>query len=339
MLSIGSATFVHSTELKLYIWEDYISQELLDNFQKETGIEIQQVFYDSDKTRSEIVASSAGEQFDIVLMDNIAAQIFGKNNRTLAVNKSEIPNFSYIDKQWQESCGNFGVPYFYGTVGLVYDKRRYAEAPDSWRHLLQPEPEHKGHVTMIEDLVDTLLPALIYLGHNVNTESESELKEAYSLLQKQAPFVLNYKYVVSNVKASAGEQRIDIALSYSGDQYVLNEATQSENWAYVIPKEGSTVWVDCLSITSWSKKRAEALKFLNYLTDPKNAALNTEQIYSATPISAAKQFMSKEAAEDPELFLPEDLLKRMQQYRILSDNTMRQRGRILDTLIKRHETQ
>jgi spermidine/putrescine transport system substrate-binding protein len=339
VLAVGFAVSVHSADLKMYIWEDYISQELIDRFKEETGISVQQVHYDSDKTRDEIVASSRGKQFDIVLIDSIATQIFGKNNQLLAINKTEIPNYSHIDTQWQESCGNFGVPYFYGTVGILYDTQRYTEAPDSWKDLLEPESEHKGYVVMLEDLVDTIIPALLYLGYNINSENENELKAAYSLLEKQVPFVLNYKYALSNLKASGGKQRIDIALGYSGDQYSLNDATNSKNWDYVIPKEGSAVWVDCLSIPAWSEKRQEALKFINFLSDSKNAALNTEDIYYATPISAAKSFMSEEAAADPQLFLPEDLLKRLQPYRILSDNNMRQRGRIINALLKRHEAQ
>lgn len=93
-----------------------------------------------------------------------------------------------------------------------------------------------------------------------------------------------------------------------------------------------------MSVTAWSENYAEANEFLNYINDPKIAAQNTESIYNASPISGVKEFMSDEAATDPELFLPEEVLRNGQKYRILSDNNLRQRGRILTTLLKRHET-
>lgn len=339
LLFAGSVATLYSTELTLYIWDEYISAEVLNSFREKTGITVNLVHFDSDKTRDEVVASARGKQFDIVLFDSVSAQIFGKNNQLLALNTSEIPNFSHIDKRWQESCGNFGVPYFYGTVGLVYDRTRYTEPPQSWGDLLWPKKDHRGQVVMVEDLADTLLPALLYLGYSINSENESELRAAYNILQKQTPAVLNYTYALTNIKAAGESRRMDLALAYSGDQYTINEATGTESWAYVIPREGTAIWMDCLSVTAWSKNRKEALDFLNYLNDPQIAGENAEAIYGATPISAARKFMSKAMADDAELFPTEEILQQGQMYRILSDNNMRQRGRILDTLLKIHASQ
>jgi spermidine/putrescine transport system substrate-binding protein len=339
-IAICSELHAQSTpkELTLYIWEDYISPKVIENFTKTTGIEIQQVRFDSDKTRDGIVASERGKQFDLVLFGNVSVQIFGKNNKLTAITKSDIPNLSHIDRRWQESCGNFGVPYFYGTVGLLYDKRFYPKAPDSWKDLLEPTKEHWGHIVMVEDLVDTLAPALLYLGQNINSEKEETLKTVFALMKNQAPAVLNYQYVLTNAKAAEKGKEIHLALGYSGDQYTLNEHTGSDNWQYVIPKEGTAIWMDCLAITAWSKKQKEARDFINYLLDPKIAAKNAVDVYNATPISETKAFMSQEQAEDPQLFVPEQILQNGQEYRILSDNNMRLRGRIIDSLLKLNET-
>jgi len=327
-------------ELNLYIWDDYISRDVVQKFEETTGLTVKQVNFDSDKTRDETMASASGRKFDIVLMDNVAVQIFGKNNQLLAINGNDVPHLNNIDPQWRESCGNFGVPYFWGTTGIVYDKTKYPDVPpDSWRDLLQPKSPHQGHVCMIEDLSDTLVPALIYLGYNINTENKQELKNAYELLRGQVPSVLNYTYALTNVKLADKERQMDIAFAYSGDQYALNEESGTENWEYVIPREGTTIWMDCLAITAWSDKKEDGLRFLNYLLEPKVAAMNTEEIYNGTPISAIKEFLPAESRNDPALFLSEDIRSKAQVYRILSDNSLRQRGRIIDTLRKRHEAQ
>jgi len=328
------------TELNLYIWDDYISRDVVRTFAENTGVTINQVNFDSDKTRDETMASASGRKFDLVLIDSVAAQIFGKNNQLLAINGNDVPSVQNIDPQWRESCGNFGVPYFWGTTGMVYDKTKYPDVPpDSWRDLLQPRRPHQGHVCMIEDLSDTLVPALIYLGYSINTENTQELKNAYELLRGQVPSVLNYTYAVTNVKFAAKDTPMHIAFAYSGDQYALNEESGTENWEYVIPREGTTIWVDCLAITAWSDNKEDGLKFLNYLLEPKVAAINTEEIYNGTPISAIKEFLPAELRNDPALFLSDEIRSKAQVYRILSDNSLRQRGRIIDTLLKRHEAQ
>lgn len=340
MWVIAAAGYSQARDLTLYIWDEYIADSILQDFEKKTGITVRQVYFDSDKNRDEIIASASGKQFDVILFDSISAQIFGKNNHLAAITESSIPNLANVDTRWQESCGNFGVPYFWGTVGLVYDKSRYPDSPPtSWLELLKPSPEHQGHVAMIEDLSDTLVPALIYLGFNINTENKEELRAAYELLREQVPYVLNYTYALTNVKLDDDKNRMDLALAYSGDEYALNEASGSEKWEYVIPKEGTSLWVDCLTINAVSQKRKEAELFLNFMLDAQVAAVNTEEVYNGTPISSTREYMSDEAKDDPELFLSPEVMAKTQMYRILSDNSLRQRARIVDTLLKRHEAQ
>ncbi|WP_163337789.1 spermidine/putrescine ABC transporter substrate-binding protein [Desulfopila sp. IMCC35008] len=335
----GSLPLLAAPELTIYTWEDYFASQVLENFTNKTGIQIKQEYFDSDQVRDETIATMNNDRFDLVIFDNVAAQIFGKNNRLSSISKSDVPNLKYLDLKWQESCGNFGMPYFYGTIGIVYDKTKYAKTPDSWKHLLQPAKNHSGHVVMVEDMNDTLAPALLYLGYNINTEKKSELKEAYTLLQNQVPHVLNYKFVLTNMKVVDQDKAMHIAFAYSGDQYTLNDTSGTENWQYIIPREGTAVWIDCLTIPTNSQNKKEALQLLNYLADPKVNALNTEEIYSMTPFSEARQYMSEEAASDPELFPEEGALKNLQRYRILSDENIRLRRRIFDSLLKQHETQ
>jgi spermidine/putrescine transport system substrate-binding protein len=328
-----------ASELTLYIWEEYISDQVLENFTEKTGIQVNKEYFDSDQVRDETIASLNNDRFDLVIFDSISAQIFGKNNRLSSIGTIDVPNLKHLDHRWQESCGNFGMPYFYGTVGIVYDITKYTKAPNSWKNLLQPSKEHSGHVVMVEDMTDVLIPPLLYLGHNINAEKEEELKEAYKLLQEQMPHVLNYKYALTNIKVNDKDKAMHIALAFSGDQYALNSASETENWQYSIPKEGTAIWVDCMSIPSNSRHKDEAYLLLNYLADPKIAAINTEEIYAATPFGEAREYMSDEAASDTELFPAANVFKDAQMYRILSDKNIRLRRRIFDALMKQHEAQ
>ncbi|MFT5699204.1 MAG: spermidine/putrescine transport system substrate-binding protein [Desulforhopalus sp.] len=329
----------YATELTIYIWEDYLSEKVIENFTKETGISIKQVHFDSDQTRDEVVASTGGEKFDLVIFDAVSGMIFGKNDHLLGISKSLIPNITNIDKRWKESCGNFGVPYSYGTVGILYDKTK-TTPPKSWSDLLNPSKEHQGHIGMIKDMTDTLIPALLYLGYNLNSEKEVELKKAYELLRQQVKFVSSYDYAISAIQSTDEIKKdIHLALGFSGDQYTLNELSGTENWEYVIPQEGTALWVDCMAIPRKSENQKEALAFLNYLYTPQAAADTTEDLYIPTAISAARELLSEETANDADIFPSEEQLSNAQMYRILSDSNLQQRRRILDALIKQHEAQ
>lgn len=340
LLIIFVLSSADATELTIYIWEDYIADKVLGDFAKETGVKVKQVHFDSDQTRDEVFASTGGERFDLVMFGAVSGMIFGKNDHLLGITESIVPNINNIDKRWQESCGNFGVPYSYGTVGILYDTTKNASPPNSWADLLVPSKEHQGHVGMIKDMTDTLIPPLLYLGYNINSEKESELKKAYELLQQQVPYVSSYDYVLTAVQEKgSGKKDIHLALGFSGDQYTLNDLTGTENWSYVIPREGTALWVDCISIPRKSANQKNALAFLNYLSAPQVAAENSEDTYFPTTVSAARKLMSKEAANDTNLFPAEEELSNAQMYRVLSDSNLQLRRRILDSLVKRHEAQ
>ncbi len=326
-------------ELTIYIWEDFIADQVIESFVKETGIQVKQVHFDSDQTRDEVFASTQGEKFDLVVFDAVSGMIFGKNDLLLGITESIVPTIKNIDKRWKESCGNFGVPYFYGTVGLLYDKTKYPSPPNSWGDLLKPSKEHQGHVGMIKDMTDTLVPPLLYLGYNLNTEKEEELRKAYELLLQQVPYVSSYDYALTAIQAKGEKNNMHIALGFSSDEYTLNDLTGTENWSYVIPREGTALWVDCMAIPRKSVNQKNALAFLNYLSIPKVAAINTEDAYLPTPISAARELLPEETASDTDLFPTEEQLNNAQMYRILSDSNLQLRRRMLDTLIKQHEAQ
>lgn len=338
LMTICVLNSASANELIVYTWEDYLSEAVIEGFEKETGLQVKQVYFDSDQTRDQVFASTKGSQFDIVLFDSVAGMIFGKNDHLQAISQSTVPNIKNVDKQWQESCGNFGLPYYYGTVGLLYDTTQYDSPPDSWADLLTPPEEHQGHIGMIKDMTDILIPPLISLGYNINSEKESELKEAFRLLQQQLPSVSLYEYSLTAIRSNS-TKKIHIAIGFSGDQYTLNEETGTENWVYVIPKEGTALWVDCFTVPRGAKNKKNALAFLNYISTIEIAAENTEEIYTSSTISGIRKFLPEEVANDSDLFPSKDFLENAQMYRILSDSTLLLRRRILDALIKQHEAQ
>ncbi|MGY8870773.1 MAG: polyamine ABC transporter substrate-binding protein [Pseudomonadales bacterium] len=331
------SSVVFSDELKVYIWEDYISQELLDKWEEKTGHKVNLVFYDSDESRDEVLGSGNGKGFDLAVFDSISAQLFGKNNKLLALSPGNVPSLIDTDPHWKESCGNFGLPYLWGSLGIIYNKEKVIPAPTSWRHLLYPEQKYQGHVVMVEDAIDTLVAPLLLEGKSINTEDKSELQAAFTHLKNQAPSLLGYGYALTYEKQNEGQMYM--ALGYSGDQLSLNEMSQSEAWGFVYPKEGTAIWMDCFSVMKWSSKKELALEFIEFINQPSNAALNSEWLGLATPNKRALKQLPEDVLSDTNIYPTKEIINNSHSYRIISDANMTQRHRIINAAKKYSDSQ
>lgn len=325
--------------LTIYNWEDYLSPAVVQAWEQQTGHTIKQVYYDSDETRDEVMGLDSGQTFDIVLFDNYSVQLFGKNDRLVAVSPTQLPSLKYIAPDRQESCGNFGLPYVWGTLGIVYNKQKVQPPPASWADLLMPDKAHHGHIVMLEDSVDTLLPALLYQGHSLNSEDQQELQEAFKLLQSQSGKVLKYGYHLAFAEESGVSDTLHMALGYSGDQYSLNDAQGRDDWDYVIPREGTVIWVDCMAVMAKSANKALAFSFLEFINQPERAALTSEDLGVATANQAAIAYLPKLLVQDKTVYPDAKTLANSHYYRILSDENMTLRSRIVAAIIKQHDSE
>ena len=327
-----AAGLCHADQLVLLTWDDYISQDVLQAFEYETGHEVKVAAYDGNDQRDSILTSRAIDQFDLVVIDNVAAQIFGKSNRLSAIEGDADGLWSFIDSRWQESCGNFGVPYHWGTVGIAYREDKLDHVPNSWQHLLDPPESLKGHVGMHLDRVDTLLPALKTLGISMNTSSQDDLKKAYQILEQQRPDVLAYQYPITYQTLAVDKNQLYLTLAYSGDQTSLNKTVEGEPWAFVIPQEGTGIWVDCMSIVESSSKKQIAKAFIRFINRPEMAAMNSNYVWVASPNKVATPFLDSGLLADEAVYPRQSILDKSESYRILSDNNTHQRLRIIRAL-------
>lgn len=326
-----------SDELKIYIWEEYISPELIDKWEEKTGHKVNLVFYDSDESRDEVLGSGNGKDFDLAVFDSVSAQLFGKNNKLLALSPGNVPSLIDTDPHWKESCGNFGLPYLWGSLGIIYNKDKVVPAPTSWRHLLYPEQKYKGHVVMVEDAIDTLVAPLLLEGKSISTQDKSELKAAFMHLKNQAPSLLGYGYALTYEKQSEGS--VYMALGYSGDQVTLNEMSESEVWEFVSPIEGTAIWMDCFSIMEWSSNKELALSFIEFINQPVNAALNSEWLGVATPNKRALKQLPEDVLNNTSIYPTKETINNSHKNRIISDANMTLRHRIITAAMKYRDSQ
>jgi spermidine/putrescine transport system substrate-binding protein len=326
--------------LTIFNWEDFLSERVVASWEQGSGHSLTQVYFDSDEERDTIVASQKSKKIDLTILDQVAATRLGKEGFLLPKpDVSEFPAQTKIDPRWKNSCGDYAIPYLWGTLGVAYRTDKLPNAPTSWNDLLSPAPELVGHIGLFEDYTDLLAPPLLMAGYSINTQDEKELKYAFAQIRKILRSVLTFEYPISFVGTHPDSDKLYLTLAYSGDQYALNERTGDEVWQYTTLKEGSVIWIDCIAILANSQRKDAALSFLNHLYTPENAAMNSEDVYVATPIPEAKARQSQEFQKDTSVYPPQSVLEKSQQYTTLSTANIYLRNRITSSLVKLHDSQ
>ena len=333
------STAPHAAEtLSLLNWEEYLSEAVIERWETETGVKIQQVYFDSGDKRDEVLAKP-DHQIDISLTELISSNRFGERGLLEPIDLAALPNLKHISQRWRDSCGAHAIPYLWGTLGIAYRTDRMPVAPQSWADLLQPTRSDEPHIIMMEDHEDILAGPLLYRQHSINTSSNDELKTAFDLLTAQSSAVLTYEYAITSLRSQRYLDKADMALAYSGDQQVLNEVegVEGEPWRYVVPKEGTLLWVDCLAVPAKGSKKELAYRFLNFISDPQIAALNAADLGVATPNAAARTLLPAEISDDPTIYPTDVVLQNSQIYEPRPMQATQTRLRIISALINAHD--
>ena len=337
ILALSSASS-HAGTLRLLNWEDYLSKDA-QNLWLEKGHNLETVLFDNDQKRDAILINNKKSMIDVAVVDETIGRSFGEQGRLMELNTDNVPSLSHIDPFWRKRCGKFAVPYLWGTMGIAYRTDKVEKAPESWLALLEPEDYLKGHIGMMDDYTDMLAPVLFVKGFSINTEKEGQLKQVFNVLKRQAPEILTYDYPISFISNRADSDKLYMAQVYSGDPLTMNDKVESEGlWEYVVPKEGTLLWVDCLSIPSNAPNQALALEFIDFLNKPQIAALNAEQLYLATPNTAAKAYLSNEFKNDKSVFPDEEVIRRSDLYQVLTPENIKLRLRITNAIVNIYES-
>ena len=325
--------------LKLLIWDDYIDPALLEQWKAKTGIEIQQIFFDSGDKRDEILANP-DTGVDLAVIGQVGAAQFGQRGILEPLTDDNVPALKTEQPRWRQQCGRYSAPYFWGTLGILYRTDKVETAPTSWNDLLAPAPALAGHVAMLGDRNDILVPPLILEGKSINASDMPSLKGAFGRLQSQSKAVLTYDYVLTSIKDPKLAPEIYMALGYSGDQKTLNEGPPAPGaWRYVLPKEGSLLWIDCLSVVAKSAHKQAALQFLDFLSQPASAAQNALALRQPTPNAAAMALLPEEMRTNPEVFPSDAAVANSQFYEAPSAEAVQTRKRIMSSLVNFHDAQ
>lgn len=296
-----------TTELNIYAWSDEIPQEILDDFQAETGIKITFDTYDSNETMVAKLQSGA-TGYDLVNPSQYAVQQLAGLDLIQELDHSMLPSLGNVPEEFQQSeydPGNkWSVPILYGTTALAYNSKYIGEELDSWEALA--DPEYKGKIMMLDNMLASYIPALQVNGYDANSLVEEEVEVATQWLLDQKPLLQGYNS--TNNAQLLAQGQVWVELAWNSQIAPLME--EYPELRYVLPKEGFSFWTDNLSITKSAANVANAYKFIEYLLQPEVAAKMCELSGIAVPNTPALEMLPPEIANNAAMFPPAEDMAR-----------------------------
>jgi len=336
-LTYTSSFQIAAKELNLLMWEGTLSERVVQQWQALSGVTLHITHFDNSDSRDTLLTGNKGLPFDILILDNVAANIYGQLDELVDVSK--LSNRSNNHKRWNDACGDYGQPYFWGSVGIVYRSDKIPHPPKKWRDFINPPAELSGHISLLNDSTDSFLPFLVSRGISPETDSAHALKQSYSAMINFNHHVLTYQYPPSFVKHNLNAEQLYMGVAYSGDEHLLNRIQNVDYWQFTLPEDRPQIWLDCLAISQHSDKKQLAKQFLNHLSDPKISAINATDIKAATTNVSALKLLPAWYLNDASLVADGRNILQGQLDSALSAENIRLRAKILSQLLNDHETQ
>lgn len=309
----------NSPKVYVYNWGEYMDPDVRDLFEKETGIK---VVYEEFQQNEDMYAriKSGAVKYDVVCPSDYMIQKMIQENLLTQIDFKNVPNIKNIDSSTLKSAKDFdpenkySVPYCWGTLGILYNKTMVDGPIDSWSAIF--DKKYKGNILMMDSVRDAFAIALAYLGYDINSTDEKQINEAQKLLQKQYPLV--QAYVVDQVRDKMIGKEAALGVIYSGEAIF----TQRENpdLEYVVPKEGSNVWIDGWVIPKNCRNKKNAEAFINFMCKGDIALKNFEYITYSTPNKVAREKITDKAIKNSSVAFPDQsILDRCSTYQFLGN--------------------
>jgi spermidine/putrescine transport system substrate-binding protein len=301
-------------------WDGYMPKDLLEKFKADTGIEAELSVHATNEEIMGKVTASGGKGYDVLFVSSPFAEALNKLELIDKLDHGKIPNLANLYPEagkLQHDPGNtFSVPYAWGTTGLCYRSDLVKSEPRSWNDLLKPADDVKGKATMLATDRWLMAAALLGMGKSVNSTDQATLDAAKAQLIETKKNLLAYDDTTFYSKLVSGEASV----THGWDGWCNYGIAENDKIKYVIPSEGSDLWVDTMVVVKASEHKDAAHKFIDYILKADNGKWVVENIMYKTPNKAGMEAIDKSMLEKfPNMAItPAELLK-YEQLRDLGD--------------------
>lgn len=306
-------------EVNVYNWEDYISEEAIEMFERETGIKVNYMRFDLCETMYVQVRADPSS-FDVIFPSDYMLERLINEDLLEEIDFANVPNAQYT-LDWLKSPDydpemKYSVPYMWGTVGILYNTTMVSTEIDSWTDLW--DPIYTDNVFMLDSVRDSIGVTLKMLGYSMNTGDADALAEAKQALidQKLSGIVKAYQVDETKDKMAAGEGALGVV--WSGDALYAMEL--NDKLAYAVPQEGSNVWIDPAVIPASAKNKENAEKLINFLCRPDIAQMNCEYIWYSSPNAGAIELMGEDYTENLTINPTQEIIDRCEFFHDIPEN-------------------
>lgn len=269
--------------LRIYSPGEYIGENIIPDFEEMTGARVVLELFDSNEQMYIKVAN--GEAYDILIPSDYMIERLISEELLQKVDMSQIPNMDFINEDVKglpyDPENEYSVPYFWGSVGIVYDTTKVREEDlEKEGYGIFLNEKYKGDIYLYDSERDSFMMALKALGYSMNTESEEELQAAYEWFETCVT-TMEPEIVTDEIIDNMAQGRKALGIVYSGDAaYIMSE---NETMGYYEPMEGTNVWCDAMVVPTNAENVELAYEFMNYLCNYDAAYDNSDFVGYTSP--------------------------------------------------------
>ncbi len=307
-------------------WGEYIDEDLIGQFEEETGIAVNYQTAESNEALYSLLKSGAGDYDVIVPSDYMISQLI-EEDMLAELDYSRIPNYGLISDRFKgltyDPKERYTVPYAWGTVGIIYNTSMVEEPITSWSALF--DDRYAGNVLMFRNSRDAMATALSYLGYSLNTTDESELREAFQLLKDAKNRGVYQSFVMDEIFQKLEGGNAAIGVYYAGDYLTMLE--NNEDLAFVVPEEGSNWFMDAMCVLKNAPNYEEAMAWINFIASTEANLANMDYLWYASPNQEAleqypayyEELYEEELGQEAYdiIAAPQEVLDRCEAYLVL----------------------
>ena len=287
--------------LNLYVWSESISPELIDKFAKENDVKVHVDGYTSNEDLlTKLQAGASG--YDIATPSQHFLRIMIDEGLIENYGAKDLGAYEQIDprwrNQWWDETQDYSIPIAYGTAGFVVNTDLYKGPTDSFRYFLEPEGELSGKIAMLAQPDEVIGAAQLYLGVPFCSEDPTEMKKVLDLLMAQKPSVAVYSS--DNIASRLGSGEVSAHFWWDGEE--LKARNGGAPFQLAMTSEGLVGWIDSMVIPKGAPNRDNAIKFIEFMSEPENATEQMNFYAHSSPMTliAENDVYTREKA--PELY-------------------------------------
>ncbi|MBB5041313.1 polyamine ABC transporter substrate-binding protein [Shinella fusca] len=306
----ATAGMASAAELNVYNWGEYINPEVLKKFEEETKIKVNLSTYSSNEEMlAKIQGGATG--YDIVFPSVHMQDIMAKLDLLEKTDINKYEGFKNIDPAFlrakSDPNGEYCLPYAWGSVGIFYNRKVLGKDVTGWKDLIETVKAKGLKFTLLDDMREVLAVGLILNGHKINSTDPAELQEAADTIIAMKPYVAAFTYD-ERPMVQAG----DVAAGHAFVGAMVDVFGNEKDLGYVIPEEGATMYQEDICVLKSAPNKENALKFLQFYTQPEIVALNVSQQTNGTANVPARQLTTEKIKNSKEINPPAETMARLQ---------------------------